>query len=52
MRQVDQDFEALANDLVALFSTNTSHQSHATSVVLVAWVIEPLGAGYTKTAIR
>ena len=44
MGQVDQNLEALADDLVALFPANAGHKAHAAGVVFIARMIEALGS--------
>jgi hypothetical protein len=52
MRQVDQDLKPLADDLVTLLSAYARNQPHATGIVLIARMIEPLRVRYALTAIR
>jgi hypothetical protein len=42
MRKIDEDLNALLDDLMTLLATNTGDESHATSIVLVRGVIKPL----------
>jgi hypothetical protein len=51
MRQVDQNFEPLANDLVALLTADARNQSHAAGIMLIPWMIEPLWVRDALTAI-
>ena len=52
MGEVDEDLEALADDLVALLAANARDQSHAAGIVLIPWMIEALRLGSAETAIR
>ena len=45
MGEVDEDLEALADDLVALFAADVRDQSHAAGIVLIARMIEALRCG-------
>src|ERR1035437_7092968 len=51
MREVDQHLQALADDVVALLSTNARDQSHATGIVLITRMVKPLWVGDALTAI-
>ncbi len=42
VRQVDQNLNALLNNLVALLPANAGDKAHAASVVLVRWIIKTL----------
>ena len=42
MFEVEQDFERVFDDLMRSPSFDVSNKTHATSVVLVAWVVETL----------
>ena len=52
MGQVDQNLEALADDVVALLAANAGDKPHAAGIVLIPWMIEPLRMRNAKTAIR
>jgi len=52
MRQVDENFKTLADDLVAFFAANAGHQSHAAGIVLTAGMIETLRLRSTETPVR
>jgi hypothetical protein len=40
--QIDQDLDALLNNLMALFATNTGDKTDAAGVMLVRWVKQTL----------
>ena len=42
MLQVEQYFECVSDNLMRSASFDVSYKTHATSVVLVAWVVETL----------
>src|SRR5579863_2831952 len=42
MGEVDEDFEAFANDVVAFFAFNAGYQAHAASIVFIARMIKTL----------
>ncbi len=45
VRQADQDLDPLPDDVMALVTTNAGDKTHPASVVLVGWVVQPLGRG-------
>jgi hypothetical protein len=49
--KVDENLKTLADDVVAFFSTNASHQPHAAGIVFVPGMIEPLRERSAKTTI-
>ena len=52
MGEVDENLEALADDLVAFFAADAGDKSHAAGIVLIARMIEALRVRNTETAIR
>ena len=52
MGEVDEDLEALADNLVALFAADARDQAHAAGIVLIARMIETLGCRKAMTIIR
>jgi hypothetical protein len=42
MREVDQDLQALGDDVVRLHALDIDHETDATSVVFVSWIVETL----------
>ena len=49
MSQIDEDFDALADDFVRLLTVEIDHETHPAGVVLVAGVVEALAdlGGYS-----
>src|SRR5205807_10142609 len=43
VREIDQDLNALLNDLVALFTVNAGDTAHAAGIILVRGMIKTLG---------
>jgi hypothetical protein len=52
MSEVDENLEALADNVVAFFAANARDKAHAACIVLIARVIEALRIGDTVTVIR
>ena len=52
MGEIDQDLQALANNVVTLLAADARDQTHATGIVLIPRVIEPLRCGNAVMAIR
>ena len=52
MGQVDQNLDALADDLVAFFAADAGDQAHAAGIVLIAWMVETLWLRKVMTLIR
>src|SRR4051812_28036615 len=42
MRQVDQNLETLADDLLALLTPDAGNQAHATGIMLILWPVQAL----------
>jgi hypothetical protein len=51
MGEVNQHLKTLANDLVAPFATNAGNQPHATRIVFIPWMIEPLRLWSAETIV-
>ena len=45
VRQVDEDLDALEDDVVGLLAVDVDHEADAAGVVLVARIVEPLRLG-------
>jgi hypothetical protein len=52
MGQVDQDFNALADDLMALFAADAGDKAHSAGIVLVLGMIETLSRGNAGSWMR
>ena len=52
MSQVNKHFETLANDLVALLSTDARHHAHTAGIMFISWVIEALSGWRVTTKLR
>jgi hypothetical protein len=42
VREIDQNLNALLDDLMALFPSNTGDKANATSIMLMRWIIKTL----------
>ena len=51
MGEVDENLEALADDLVAFFAADVRDQAHAAGIVLIPWMIEALRLRSTETVV-
>jgi hypothetical protein len=49
--EVDENLKALADDVVAFFTAYAGHQTHATRIVFVPGMIEPLRLRSAETTI-
>ena len=47
MRQIDQDFDTLQDDVVAFLAANAGHKTHAARIVLIGRVVEGMSARQT-----
>jgi hypothetical protein len=45
VRQADQNLDSLPDDVVAPMTANAGDKTHPASIVLVGWVVQPLGRG-------
>jgi len=52
MSEVDEDLEALADDLVALVAANARDEPHAAGIMFIPWMIEPLRVRCAERIIR
>ncbi len=51
MGEVDENLEALADDLVALFAADAGDQAHAAGIVFIPWMIEALRLRSAETVV-
>jgi hypothetical protein len=51
MGEVDENLQALADDLVALFAADVRDKAHAAGIVLIARMIEALRLRSTETKV-
>src|SRR5580692_1061725 len=52
MRQVDQNLEAFADNVVAFLPADAGHEAHAAGIVLLARMVKPLRLGFVVTTVR
>jgi hypothetical protein len=51
MGEIDENLKPFADDVVAFFAAYAGHQTHATRIVFVPGMIEPLRERSAKTTI-